>query len=79
MKNEHYDIFLKEVGSNIRHVRKEQGLTMEALANNAEVEYRQLGKIERGEGNTTIITLFRIAEAMNVDIQQFFIKTKNYL
>lgn len=76
MKNDHYDIFLKEVGNNIRHIRKKQGLSMEAVADNAEIEYRQLGKIERGEGNTTIITLLRLAEAMNVDIHLFFIKEK---
>ncbi|MGC9151664.1 MAG: helix-turn-helix domain-containing protein [Microbacter sp.] len=73
MKNDQYDIFLKEVGKNIRRIRKKQGLTMEAVANDSEIEYRQLGRIERGEGNSTIITLQRLAEVMKVDIHQFFI------
>jgi DNA-binding XRE family transcriptional regulator len=45
---------------------------METLANDAEIEYRQLGRIERGEINTTIITLLKIAKALNVDIKMLF-------
>jgi transcriptional regulator with XRE-family HTH domain len=48
------------------------GLTMEALANETEIEYRQIGRIKRGEINTTIISLVRIAEVLKVDISQFF-------
>jgi transcriptional regulator with XRE-family HTH domain len=66
------DIFLKEVGKNIRKLRKKQRLSMETVANDAEIEYRQLGKIERGEGNSTIITLKKIAKAMNVELYLFF-------
>jgi transcriptional regulator with XRE-family HTH domain len=73
MKNDQYDIFLKEVGENVRRLRKQQGLSMETVANDSEIDYRQLGRIERGEGNTTVISLQRIAKAMNVDIHQFFI------
>jgi transcriptional regulator with XRE-family HTH domain len=73
MENERYVIFLKTVGENIRSIRKQKGLSMETVANDCEIEYRQLGRIERGEGNTTIISLFRIAEVLKVDVQQFFI------
>lgn len=45
---------------------------MEALANESEIEYRQLGRIERGEVNTTIISLLRIAEILKVDIKILF-------
>jgi len=46
---------------------------MERLANEAEIEYRQLGRIERGEVNTTIISLLRIADILQTDISQFFV------
>lgn len=39
-------------------------MTMEQLAAEAEIEYRQLGRIERGEINTTVISLLRLAEAL---------------
>jgi transcriptional regulator with XRE-family HTH domain len=72
MRNDE-EIFLKLIGNNIRNIRKNQGLSMETVANDAEIEYRQLGRIERGEGNSTIITLKKIATAMNVEMSQFFI------
>jgi len=50
---------------------------MEAVANDAEIEYRQLGRIERDEGNSTIITLLKIAGAMKIDMYQFFLFLTN--
>ena len=72
MKQDPYDIYLKRFGNNLRNIRKEKGLTMEAVANEAEIEYRQLGRIERGEINTTIISLLRIAEILKVDMKMLF-------
>lgn len=72
MKNDEHDIFLKELGKNIRRIRKEKGLSMETLANDSEIDFRQLGRIERGEGNSTIISLYRLAKVLNVDIYEFF-------
>lgn len=45
---------------------------MESLANEVEIEYRQLGRIERGEINTSIISILRISEVLRVDIYLFF-------
>ncbi len=72
MGRERYDIFQKMVGNNVRRLRSEKGLTMEALANEAEIEFRQLGRIERGEVNTTLISLLKIADALKVEIGEFF-------
>jgi len=67
-----YDRYLKKLGNNLRRIRKERGLSMETLANETEIEYRQIGRIERGEVNTTIISLLRIAEILKVEIKIFF-------
>ncbi len=72
MDNNRYDNFLKEFGMHLRNIRKEKGLSMEAVAYKAEIEYRQLGRIERGEVNTTLISLLRIAEALEVELSSFF-------
>lgn len=72
MKSTPYDIYLKQFGNNLRRIRKDKGLSMEAVANEAEIEYRQLGRIERGEVNTTIISLLRIAKILEVDMKVFF-------
>ena len=72
MKSTLYDIYLKQFGNNLRRIRKDKGLSMEAVANEAEIEYRQLGRIERGEVNTTIVSLLRIAKILKVDIKILF-------
>lgn len=45
---------------------------MEGLAHEADMEYRQLGRIERGEINTSILSLLRICEALHVEISEVF-------
>ena len=72
MEDNRYEAALKMIGKNIRTIRNSKGLSMEAVANEANIEYRQLGRIERGEGNTTIASLLKIADALNVDIGKFF-------
>jgi transcriptional regulator with XRE-family HTH domain len=72
VKSKPYDIYLKEFGNNLRRIRKDKGFTMESVANEAEIEYRQLGRIERGEVNTTIISLLRISEVLKIDMKVLF-------
>jgi transcriptional regulator with XRE-family HTH domain len=67
-----YDNYLKELGENIRRIRKMRKITMESLSFGAEIEYRLLGRIERGEGNTTVISLLKIANVLKVDVQELF-------
>ncbi len=73
MDQKRYDIVLRSVGANVRRIRIEKGLTMEQVSNEAEIEYRQLGRIERGEINTTVVSLYRIAKAMDADFSQFLV------
>jgi transcriptional regulator with XRE-family HTH domain len=63
---------LKMIGKNIRTTHNSKGLSMEAVANEANIEFRQLGRIERGEGNTTVASLVKIADALKVNIGDFF-------
>ena len=73
MKSHPYDTYLKKFGTNLRKIRKEKGYTMESLANEADIEYRQLGRIERGEINTSIITLLRLSEILKIEVSTLFI------
>lgn len=72
VKIDRHNAYVKELGKNIRSIRKTKGVTMEALSYKAEIEYRLVGRIERGEGNTTVISLLKIADALNVDVLDFF-------
>ena len=58
---------LEQVGSNIRAIRQEQGLSQEALALKADLDRSYLGGVERGERNISIINLKKIADALEVD------------
>lgn len=49
---------LFDIGKKVRELRKEQGLTQEALANKADISRVTLGKLERGQmGAVSIKTL----------------------
>jgi transcriptional regulator with XRE-family HTH domain len=75
VEENHHKIFLKHVGDNIRKIRTDKGLSMVKLANEANIEYRQLGRIERGEINTSLISVLKIANALNVDVSEFVRQT----
>ncbi len=62
---------LKELGSRIRRLRKEIGLTQEQLADEAELDRSYIGGIERGERNITFSVLCQIAKALRLEISDF--------
>ena len=64
------ETFLKNVGKNIVRIRKERNITQEKLANLLETHGYALRRIEKGEVNTTIWTLKKIAKALDVDIKE---------
>ena len=62
----------KEVGKRVRIIRKAKKLTQEQVGERAELNYKYVGEVERGEVNPSIETLFAIAEALNVSLSQLF-------
>ncbi|GFI61520.1 hypothetical protein IMSAG049_00679 [Clostridiales bacterium] len=57
-----------EIGKMIVYIRKSKGLTQEELALECRMSVAHLGNIERGKVNTTIRTLSRIANGLEVDM-----------
>jgi transcriptional regulator with XRE-family HTH domain len=55
------EAYIKAFGENLRKVRIEKGLSQEQLAILADVPLSQIGRIERGEINTTISTLLTLS------------------
>ena len=53
-------------GETIRGVRLELGLSQEELANSAQVELSNMGKIERGEHLPNLVLILRLAKALSV-------------
>jgi len=54
-------------GANVRRVRKERGMTLEALADEVGLAYSYVGEIERGRKNPTLDVVERIAGALKAD------------
>lgn len=62
--------FLKEFGNHLRMVRKHYGFSQSNLANTAEVSLSQISRIERGEINPTLCTLYALAKAMEIELSE---------
>ncbi|WP_067215678.1 helix-turn-helix domain-containing protein [Marinomonas gallaica] len=57
---------LNSLGQNLKTVRLAQGLSLSQLASNAGIAKSNLSRIEQGEGNPTIETIWRLAVQLNV-------------
>lgn len=57
------------IGNKIRSLRIQKELSQEDLANEAEIPLSQIGRIERGENNPTVSTLYVIAKALDVELK----------
>lgn len=56
-------------GVNVRRLRKERGLTLEALADAVGLAYSYVGEIERGRRNPTLNVVENFAEVLGVSPQ----------
>lgn len=61
------------LGARIRQLRKVNRWTQEELAEKAEMDYKYLGAIERGEKNLTLTNIERIAKGLGVEVYQLFL------
>ncbi|WP_297869548.1 helix-turn-helix transcriptional regulator [uncultured Flavobacterium sp.] len=71
--------FLEELGIHIRQLREKNSLSQQELANYCNLSKVQLGRIERAEINTTVKTLVKIANALEIepkDLLNIITKTK---
>jgi transcriptional regulator with XRE-family HTH domain len=60
------------VGKRIREIRLLHGLTLEKLANDANIDYSQLSRIELGKINTSIYQVYQIAYYLQTPVKEFF-------
>jgi len=54
----------KKLGKKIKLVRVEKDMSQSDLAQAANIDSSHVGKIERGQLNITVVTLFRLAVAL---------------
>lgn len=56
------------VGQNFARLRREKGLTQEEVEVRSGFSQQYLSGLERGVRNPTIITLFELAQSLDVDV-----------
>lgn len=64
--------FVKQFGIRVRFLRKQYGFTQDDLSAKTDIPRTQIGRIERGEINTTITTSKIIATALEVSVKDLF-------
>jgi transcriptional regulator with XRE-family HTH domain len=56
----------KLVGDNVRRIRLAQGLTQEQLSERSGLSQQYISGLENGRRNPTIVTIYEVAQALNV-------------
>ncbi len=69
MKNNINVIF----GNKVAELRKAQKISQEELADKCGIHRTYIGAIERGEKSPTLNTVYKIANGLNININQLFI------
>lgn len=63
------------VGSGVRRLRRAAGISQAELAARMGVDRAYVSGLELGQRNPTIVTLWHVAKALNVDFREIFIST----
>ncbi|RQO41722.1 XRE family transcriptional regulator [Chryseobacterium sp. KBW03] len=64
-------IILKKIGERLQQTRVQKNLTQKELAFMVDVEISQITRIERGVINTSILSLLRITDVLEISISDF--------
>ncbi len=67
---------LVALGDAVRRVRTDKGLSQERLALLAEVDRSYMGRVERGDNNVAVLTLLRIASALDLTLTELMAEAR---
>jgi transcriptional regulator with XRE-family HTH domain len=56
----------------VRELRKEKGLSQEALALTCDLDRTYIGGVERGERNVSLLNIQKIADALGISARELF-------
>ena len=74
MHKQKFENIIKQVGIMILLYRLRNGFSQFSLGVEVQLSTNQVGRIERGETNPTVLTLTKLASTLNVEISEFFVK-----
>ena len=58
--------FLEQFGKQVEKLRKRKNLSYRKLAQNCNIDYSDISKIEKGKANITMLTLLELAKGLEV-------------
>jgi len=61
---------LKQIGLRIKRLRTEKGLSQNDLGLEIDVEKSNISRLEAGQFNTRILTLYRVAKALDLTLPE---------
>jgi transcriptional regulator with XRE-family HTH domain len=62
-------MLVEQIGKQIKNRRKELKITQPHLAELAEISTNTLYKLERGQGNPSLVVLCKLADVLGMDIK----------
>lgn len=62
----------KHFGERVRNLRKQKGLSQEALALTCNLDRTYIGGVERGERNISLLNIHKIAIALSIPVKELF-------
>jgi transcriptional regulator with XRE-family HTH domain len=66
------------IGENVRKYRESKGLTQQGLADLAGLHRNYILSIEKSDRNLSVLTLEKIATALDIDIRRLFDEDVQY-
>lgn len=72
MKYSSSDEVYKELGKRILEARKKHGMSQEQLATESGIDRSHMGYIEQGRRKPTLSTITKIANALDISLEQIF-------
>lgn len=67
-KNEFLNLF----GKRLKHLRLEKSLSYRQLAQNCNLDYSDISKIEKGERNVQLSTILELARGLGIQPKELF-------
>ncbi|WP_342746789.1 helix-turn-helix transcriptional regulator [Sphingopyxis indica] len=65
------------VGLNFSRIRKARGLTQEGLSEISGFTQQYISDLERGRRNPTVVTLFHLASALDVEPYELLVESES--
>ena len=65
--------YLQNFGANLKKIREDKGFTQPQLAVDSDLDVSYISRIENGRISPSLIYIKHIADALSVDLKQFFV------